>query len=73
MHNDIVKPYRLGIIQYTERALVIHYLYKCLTSPLQKGDEYDMAYWTIFLKKKSKNKILVVTNGGIPVFINDEV
>ena len=41
IHNDIVKPFRLIILQYAERARDMHNLAKYTPPPSMKGDEYD--------------------------------
>ena len=47
MHNDIVKSFSVGILQYNERINGIHGLSKYLVSPSMKGGEYDQADWAI--------------------------
>ena len=53
MHNGIMKPFRVGILQYTKHVRNIHDLAKFLPKILKKGDEYDQAYYTIHDKELS--------------------
>ena len=46
-HNDILKPLRLGILQYTEHVQEMHGLAKCLPPPPMNGQEYDEADWAV--------------------------
>ena len=50
IHNDIVKPFRVGILQYAESVRDMHNLTKYLPTPLMKGGEYNKAYWTVHNK-----------------------
>ena len=43
--NDIVKPFRLGIIRYAERVVGMHDLAKYLPPPSMKGESYEAANW----------------------------
>ena len=43
VYNDIVKPFRVGIIHYAERVHDIHDLAMFLHPPSKKGDKYDMS------------------------------
>ena len=47
IHNDTVKPFRVGIPQYTERVREMHDLVKYIHLPSKKGDMYDEVDWTI--------------------------
>ena len=45
--NDIVKPFRVRILQYVESARDMHNLAKCLPPHLMKGREYYKADWDV--------------------------
>ena len=47
IHNDIVKPFRVGIIRYVERIKEMHNLAKYLPPPSMKGGSYDSANWDV--------------------------
>ena len=38
MHNDVVNPFRVGILHYSEHILDMHYLTNVLPPPSKKGD-----------------------------------
>ena len=44
MHNDIVNPFRVGILQYYKRAWNMHDLAKFMRPPSKKGGDYDQVY-----------------------------
>ena len=50
IHNDIVNPFRVGIIQYAERILEINNLYKYLHPPSMKHGKYDEIDWAVHYK-----------------------
>ena len=50
IHNDIVKPFRVGILHYTELFCEMHDLANYLPPPPKKGGEYDQEYWTVWDK-----------------------
>ena len=50
IHNDIVKPFRVRILQYAERVCEMHNLTKYPPPPSMNGGEYDKAYLTIRYK-----------------------
>ena len=47
IHNDIVMPFRVGILQYANHVRDMHDLAKYLPPPLMKGSEYYGADWTV--------------------------
>ena len=46
IHNDIVKNFRVGILQYSEHTCKMHNLVKYISPTSMKGGEYDQKYWT---------------------------
>ena len=50
IHNEILKPFGISILQYAQRILEMHYLAKYIHPPLMKGCEYNKAYWSIYDK-----------------------
>ena len=61
IHNDIVKPFIVGIIQCTESARDMHDPAKYLPPPLTEGKEYSDADWTVCDKYLYENEIDVAT------------
>ena len=47
IHNGIVKPFRVGIIQYTGRVYETHDLAKYLLPPSIEGQEYNTSDWYV--------------------------
>ena len=43
IHNDIVKPFRVVILQYAERVYEIHNLSKYLPPPSMNGGGFESA------------------------------
>ena len=43
--NNIVKPFRVGIIRYTQRIQEMNNLAKNLPPPSLKGDDYEAVNW----------------------------
>ena len=50
INNDIVKTFRVGIIQYTDHVCEMHDFDKYLPPPSMKGGKYDQADWIICQK-----------------------
>ena len=50
IHNEIVKPFGLGIIQYYERVRDMRDLANYPPPPSVNGKEYDEAYWAVRYK-----------------------
>ena len=48
VHNDIVKPFRVVIIQYAESVHEMHELAKYPPTTSMKGGEYDQADWNVY-------------------------
>ena len=72
IHNDIMKPLRVGILQNAERVRKMHGLAKYLSPPSMKGGDYDHSYWTICNKELSEHEICVVTKYGLPISMQYE-
>ena len=53
IHNNIVKPLRVGIIHYMERDLDMNDIAKYLPPPSMKGKDYNEADWAIRAKEFS--------------------
>ena len=47
IHNKIVKPFRVEIIQYADSFCDMYKLYKYQPPPSKKGDDYDKVDWTV--------------------------
>ena len=47
IHNDIVKPFSFGIIQYVGHIQDMHNLIKYLPPPSRKGGEFEQADWNV--------------------------
>ena len=72
-HNDIVKPFRVGIRQYAENVHEVHNIAKYIPTPSMEGDEYDHEDWNVRNKYLSEYEIQVVTRYGLPISIYDEM
>ena len=72
-HNNIVKTFRVGILQYAERFRDMHGLAKYLPPPLTKGREYDEEYWAVCEKEIFEHEIYVTTRDGITASMQDEM
>ena len=73
-HNDIVKPFRVGIIHYTENIHEMHDLYELNNyqpPPSMKGQEYNEADWSIREKYLSEDEISVATKARLPTSMQD--
>ena len=51
IHNDILKPFRVGISQYSKHICEMYDPIEFMPPPSNKGDEYDMADFIICDKK----------------------
>ena len=47
IHNEIVNPFRVGILQYYERIGEMHDLAKNIPLPSMTGQDYDEANWVV--------------------------
>ena len=72
IHNDKIKPFRVGIIQYAECVREMQDQAKYPPPPLMKGKEYYEVDWVVHDKGLSNNEICVTTRDGIPTTIQDE-
>ena len=73
IHNDIVKSFRVGILQYADCIFKMHELAKYLPPPLTKGRYYNQVDWTDHEKESSENEIIVITKDRLPRCIQDEL
>ena len=69
IHNDILKPFRFGILQYSGHVREMHNLAKYLPPPSMKGEEYDEADWNICSKQFSEDEICVETRDRVPKYM----
>ena len=73
MHNVILKPFMVGIIQYVKRVHEMHYISMYPPPNFMKGDKYDQSYCAIRDKLISEYEIRVATNSWLPTSMQDEM
>ena len=73
IHNDIVKPLRVGIPQYAKRVCEMHDLENYLYPPSMKVMSFESASWEVCDKDISKHVILVADKDGLPTSIQGEL
>ena len=71
IHNNIVNPYRVGIIQYAKHVHDIHDIYKFIPPHLKTVNEYDQSYWNIRNNLLYDDEIRATTKYALPTFIQD--
>ena len=71
--NDILKPFRVGILRYAERVQEMHELEIYLHPHLMKADIFDSASWGIQNKQLSDNDIQVAIKDGFSSSMKDEL
>ena len=69
IHNEILKPFIVGIIQYADHIHEMHDIGKYLPPSSMKGQEYDEAYWAVRDKELFENDIHVATKYGLPLYM----
>ena len=73
IHNDIFKPFRVFILQYSKGFREINNLFKYLPPSPMKGEEYDEADWSVRDKQFSENQIHVKTKDRLLKSMQDEL
>ena len=73
IHNDIVKPFRVGIIRYAERVQEMHGLAKYLPPPPMKGKNFDEASWKLRNKEFYVHEIQVSIKDVLPLSMQYEL
>ena len=68
-----MKPFKVGILQYTDRIHDMHNLAKYRAPPLMKVREYNQANWSVHEKQSYENDIHVETRYVLPTSIQDEI
>ena len=71
IHNDILKPFKVVILQYAERVREMRDLAMYLPPPSIKGDEYDQTYWTVHEKEFPEYEIVFATRDSHPTSMQD--
>ena len=69
----MVKPFRVGILQYTERVPETNDITKYLPTPWIKGQEYYEEDWSVHDKVLPENGICVETKDGLPKSMHDKL
>ena len=64
--NDIVNPFRVGILRYAKRIQDMHDLANNLPPPLMKGNGYEEYNWKFRNKELSVHDIRVAIRDGLP-------
>ena len=65
IQNNIVKPLRVIILQYTKHIPEIHELAKYLTPPSNKGDKYDQYNLIVHNWYFTEDEISVTKKDGL--------
>ena len=73
IHNDILEPNSLIIINYAKHVRDINDLYKYLPLPSKKEEMFDQANCKVRYCDFTKYEICVVTKYGLPASIQDEM
>ena len=73
IHNDIVKPFRIGVICHIEHVMVIHDLVRYLPPPSMKGRGYEAANWKVRYQELSVNDIWVAIKDELPSSMQNEL
>ena len=73
IYNEVLKPYRVGILQYSKRICGMHDLSQIIPPPSKKWNEYDQAYWNVCGEEWSKNDICIATRYKVPTFMQDKM
>ena len=73
IHNGIMKPFRVAILQYPDTVRNMHVLAKYPPPPSIESREYNEAYWSVCETYLSENDIHVATRDRLPTSIQDEL
>ena len=73
IHNEIVKPFRVRIVQQAERVHNIHDMDEYLPPTLRKGDMYDEANLIVRDCNFTEDDIHVATKDGLPCYMQDDM
>ena len=73
IHNDILKPFIVGILQYSERVRDMHDIAKYLRPLSINGGEYYEVDWDVCDKEVPDQDVCVATGGGLPTSIQDNL
>ena len=71
--NDIVKPFRFGILHYAERVMDMHDLGKYLPPPSIKGKRYEEDNWKVCDQEFTVSEISVAMEDVLPSYMKDEL
>ena len=71
IHTDVVKTFRVGILQFSERVHYMHDLAKYLPPSSMKWQEYNEADWAVRYKEFYEYDIHVATRDRLPKFMQD--
>ena len=64
--NDIVKPFKVKIISYSERVREMHDLAKYTHPPLIKDERYKVDNWTVQNQESTASEIWLEIKDGLP-------
>ena len=73
IHNEILKPYSVIILQYDDRNRNMHELDKYLTNLSTKGNMYDQTNCKVCDQYFTEDAIRVSTKIGIPTYMQDDM
>ena len=67
IHNNIVKYFRVRIIQYAKCVRQMHNLAKLLPTPQKKGGMFDHADWSVRNKEFAEDEIFIAIKDGFHI------
>ena len=73
IHNSIVKPFSIFILQYYKRICEMHYLNKYLYLPSKKGDMYNQYNWRVQNSYFTEYGIGFTTKYGLPTSMQGKI
>ena len=71
--NDIVKPFCVRIIRYTEIVREMHELAKYPLPTFMKGERAMSANWTVWNQELTVSEICLAIKDGLPSSMQDEL
>ena len=73
VHNDIVKPFKVKILRFTEHVRDVHDLEKYLSQPSMKGESAMLANWSVRNEDFNTSDIQIAIQDGLPRTMRDEL
>ena len=73
IRNDILKPFKVKILRYTERVHEIHNPAKYLPPPQMKRQSVTAANWNVRKEEFSTSDLRLAIKDGLPKYMRDEL